>query len=123
MVATRKTKYPHIEWVDINADGTMVECAIMKKDEEGNIFFLPLTALDDIDRSRLANIVTNRNANNFELWDLMSQQTLGNGINALNYFHQLVKILTPQGKVITPSASVMGASAQVTAPTVEAPAE
>ena len=38
----------------------------------------------------------------------MSQRTLGNGVNALDYFHQLVKILTPSGEIMDPSATRMG---------------
>jgi hypothetical protein len=43
-----------------------------------------------------------------ELWDLMSNHTLGNGMNALTYFHQLVKVITPDGKITDPRAGRMG---------------
>lgn len=98
----QKSSLPHMEWMNIKNDGTLIECAIMKEDKQGNIYHIPITSLDDTDRSRLAKLITNRNAQNFELWDLMQQTTLGNGINALEYFHQLVKVLTPQGTIIDP---------------------
>lgn len=110
MVAVKKTNVPHIEWIDINGDGTMTECAVVKRDNQGNIYYVVLKNLDSVDRNRLANLVTNRNAKNFELWDLMSQTTLGNGVNALAYFHQLVKVLTPSGKIIEPGVGQMGYS-------------
>ena len=44
----------------------------------------------------------------YELWDLMSNVTLGNGVNALSFFHQVAKIITASGKVMRPSTSVMG---------------
>jgi hypothetical protein len=53
-----------------------------------------------IDKQRLRNIVMNRNAGLYELWDLMSQITLGNGVNALLYFNQLVKVRTAGGATV-----------------------
>lgn len=93
-------KYPHIEWLDLAGTGVATECAILKKDPSGNVFFFPLNALDLIDKKRLLDIVTNRNAHMYELWDLMSQITMRNGVNALVYFHQLAKVMTPSGQVI-----------------------
>lgn len=80
----------------------------MKKDGLGNVYFFPLNALDKIDKGRLARILSNRNATSFELWDLMSQITLNNGVNALTYFHQLVELITPNGKRMKPREGVIG---------------
>lgn len=102
-------EYPHVEWLELNGDGMLHECAIMKRDTFGNVFFFQVNNLDDIDRRRLAGMLADRNARQFALWDLMSQKTLGNGMNALAYFHQLVKVLTPHGKVVDPRSGVMGA--------------
>lgn len=101
MVNMKDSKYPHIKWLDLKDDGVMTECAIMRVDESNNdVYFFPLTGLDDIDKKRLFDIVTSRNATMFELWDLMKNTTLKNGVNALHYFHQLVKIRTDSGRVI-----------------------
>jgi len=116
-VRTGKGSLPHIEWIDLRGDGIMVECAVLKKDRLGNIYYIPVTSLDGIDKQRLARIITNRNANNFELWDLMSQITLNNGINALEYFHQLVKVISQDGVIMNPRAGVIGAGV------VKAPAQ
>lgn len=105
-------KYPHIEWLDLNANGVVTECAILKKDPEGNVFFFTLNSLDLIDKKRLLDIVTNRNAHMYELWDLMSQITMRNGVNALVYFHQLAKVLTPSGQVIECDPSRRGLALQ-----------
>jgi hypothetical protein len=75
------------------------------------VFFFKTNNLDSIDRQRLAGILADRNARSFELWDLMSQRTLGNGMNALAYFHQLVKVLSPQGKIIDPRQGQIGVAA------------
>lgn len=100
---------PHIYWIDLKGDGVFTECAVVKRDGLGNVYYFPLTALDDIDKRRLGRILTNRNATNFELWDLMSNITLNNGVNALTYFHQLVNVITPGGKIMKPREGVVGA--------------
>lgn len=113
-IAYRVEKSPrskHIEWIELNKDGILHECAILKRDSTGNVFYFKTNSLDTIDRQRLANIIADRNANAFELWDLMSQRTLGNGVNALAYFHQLVRVLTPQGKTIDPRQGQVGVAA------------
>jgi hypothetical protein len=100
--------YPHIAWIDLHKDGVLHECAILKQNGDGNILFFQVNSLDEIDRRRLAGILADRNASNFELWDLMAQKTLGNGVNALAYFHQLVKVLSPAGKIMDPKSGQIG---------------
>lgn len=126
MVQTVKSQYPHIEWIDLGSDGTLVECAIMKKDTTGNIYFFEVSKLDSIDRQRVLQIISDRNTNNFELWDLMANKVLGNGANALEYFHQLVKVITPSGKIINPQLGRIGAGSvkvpqKATATSTESP--
>lgn len=104
--------YPHVEWLPLHNNGTASECAIMARDSRNNTFFIELTSLDRIDKERMAKILTGRSASQFQLWDLMSQTTLGNGINALEYFHQYVKVLTPQGTVVRPQIGVTGMPVQ-----------
>lgn len=105
------SQYPHIEWLDLYEDGTLHECAVVKKDAVGNIYFIRLPNLDMVDKRRIANILTGRNAKNFALWDLLFQSTLGNGMNALDYFHQYVRIKTPRGQIIQPQVGTMGGAA------------
>lgn len=107
-VTTHKGDLPHIEWIDLKNNGVLVECAVMKKDARGNIYFIQTNVLDNTDRRRLGRILANRNAKNFPLWDLMSNITLNNGVNALEYFHQLVRIITPQGVVMSPRSGEVG---------------
>jgi hypothetical protein len=99
---------PHIYWIDLEGNGMFTECAVMKKDNLGNTYFFPLTALDNVDKGRLARIVQNRNANNFQLWELMEQITLNNGVNALDYFHQLVEMISSTGKRVRPKEGIIG---------------
>jgi len=104
---------PHVEWLDLQNNGIMHECAIMRVDEVGNKYFFPINNLDRIDKSRLVRILRDRNVQNFELWDLMSNVTLNNGVNALEYFHQLVKVLTPNGEIMIPKSGVRGAPSRI----------
>ena len=116
----KSTEHPHIEWIELHADGILHECAVLKRDGLGNVFYFKTNSLDTIDKQRLAAILSDRNANNFELWDLMSHRTLGNGVNALAYFHQLVKVLTPNGKTVDPQSGQVGVApvgTQAIAPT------
>lgn len=104
----KSPQHPHVEWIELNDDGILHECAVLKEDPQGNKLYFPVNHLDEIDRKRLAGILMDRNARNFELWDLMAQKTLGNGMNALAYFHQYVKVLTANGKILDPKAGQVG---------------
>lgn len=108
MIQSRPSQYPHVEWLDLQNNGIYVECAIMRKDNNGNIYFFEINHLDSIDKRRLLSIITNRNSNLYELWDLMSNITLKNGVNALTYFHQLVKVVSPSGQIYSPRSGVIG---------------
>ena len=103
-----KGKYPHIEWLDLGQNGVLVECAIMKREKNGDVYFFSLEQIDQIDKARLARIIRGRNAEMFDLYDLMSQVTLGNGVNALIYFQQLAKVRTASGQIFPASASRHG---------------
>lgn len=100
--------YHHVEWLELNKDGILHECVIMKRDQLGNVLFFKTNDLDDIDKRRLAGILSDRNAGSLELWELMMHKTLGNGVNALVYFSQLVKQLVPNGKVMDPRQGQVG---------------
>lgn len=104
----KSTDYPHVFWIELHNDGVLHECAVLKQSRDGNIMFFPINNLDNVDRQRIAGILMDRNAHNFELWDLMAQKTLGNGMNALSYFHQLVRVLTPGGKIMDPKSGQIG---------------
>lgn len=110
---------PHIWWIDLDGNGMFAECAVMKKDNLGNTYFFPLNALDGVDKGRLSRIVQNRNAKNFELWELMEQITLNNGVGALDYFHQLVEMISANGKRVRPQEGLVGTGMVDTRPNVD----
>jgi hypothetical protein len=119
-------KYKFLEWVDLEQNGILVECAIMQKFSNGDMYFFPISTMDDIDKRRFVNIITGRNSALYsELWRLLEQVTLGNGVNALIYFNQLVKVRTASGQIMPFGVGRMGAGTvvmqQVIPPVVEAP--
>ncbi len=107
----RPGKYSHTGWIDISGRGVWEEVAIMAIDAGGNVHFFPLVGLDRIDRQRFFGIITGRLADTFPLYELCAQVTLGNGINALTYFQQLVKVLTQSRQVIAPRVGQIGGMA------------
>lgn len=106
-------EYPHIHWIELYGDGVLHECAVLKKDGNGSLFFFQLNHLDEIDKRRLAGLLMDRNANSVELWDVAANKTLNNGVNALVYFHQLAKILSPNGKILDPRSGQVGTATGV----------
>lgn len=100
MRVVKSPEHPHVEWIELHNDGILHECIILKADKQGNKLMFPANHLDEIDRKRLGAILVDRNARNMELFEVMMSRTLGNGMNALSYFHQYAKILTPTGKMI-----------------------
>lgn len=101
---------PHVYRIDLKKDGILEEVIILKKDEyNGDIYYIASSDLDDLDKKRMIKILSRDNAKNLPLWDLLSREILGNGQNALEFFHQLAKIRTAQGKILPVGSGKMGA--------------
>jgi len=120
---------PYYVLVDLYDNGIGHEVIVMKEDKtNGDFYYIKVESLDDVDRKRMQTILMRRDARSLELWDLMSNITLGNGVNALEYFHQLVKIKTKSGKHISPTSGRRGMTVNIApdksqfAETGEAPA-
>jgi len=103
-----QTKYDHIFLADVKSQGVLEECAVLKEFANGDIAFFPVNNMDTLDKQRLLSIVTHRNAKMMPLWDLMRGVTLKNGRNALDYFHQYVKVRTVSGVMLLPRAGQTG---------------
>lgn len=97
-VQVPKSKFRHIEYVDINDDGLLEEIAVVKRWDDGSLAYIEIALLDKIDKERVKAIVTGPHSDRYELWELMDQVRLKNGLNALKYFHSnLVKIKRAEG--------------------------
>jgi len=107
-------KLPHVQWVDLEDNGVAVEVIVVKRDKNtGDLYHIRTDELDDIDKNRMIRILQRRDSGRYELWDLLANTTLGNGMNALEFFHQLVKVLTPSGQLLVPSAGRTGIALKV----------
>lgn len=99
------TRLNHIFLCDIDDTGLLREIAVVKKTADGSIFYIDIEPLHQIDKARLKKIVSSPHADKYELWDLMSQSRLSNGMNALDFFHSnCVKVKRPKGAVSTTSS-------------------
>lgn len=107
-VTTYEGKWPHTKWIDLKNDGVMNECAVLKEDGFGNIYYIEIPALDAIDKDRIGRMIGGPRAREIPLWETMAQTTLRNGMNGLDYFHQLVKVITPEGVIMNPRVGAVG---------------
>lgn len=87
----------HIEYQDVDGTGVLKEVAVVKRWEDGSFSYIETGILDNIDRSRLKAILVSPHADKYELWELLSMSKINNGMNALDYFHQLTKKKTVKG--------------------------
>ena len=105
----QRQQYRHYVSMDLYGNGIAHNVLLVKEDEEnGDVYFIKETDLDEVDKARMRQILTKRHANTMPLWEAMAQVTLKNGKNALDYFHQLVKVRTSSGQIINPSAARRG---------------
>lgn len=96
-------QFPHIAAVDLFGKQTATEVAVMAIDRRNlDLYFIRLDQLDPIDIKRLRQIILSRDSARYPLWDLMSQKTLPNGMNALEFFQQFVKLRTVGGQILRP---------------------
>lgn len=106
-IEKRQTNLRHVFLIDWDDAGIFKEVAVVKEDEgDGTIYGILVDTLHPIDQSRLKKIVTSQHADKYPLWELMSQMTLKNGYNALDFFHaNYVKVKRPRGAVVGGSLS------------------
>lgn len=92
----------HVKFMDVNNDGLLEEIAVVKQWDDGSFSYVLVTALSNLNKGRLKALVTSQHADKYQLWEIMSQSKLSNGLNALDFFHNnFVKIFRPQGSLAT----------------------
>lgn len=101
-IEKRPTSLHHVFLIDWANDGIFKEIALVKEDaNDGTLYGIEVDKLHPIDKSRLKRIVTNQHADKYPLWEIMSQITLKNGYNALDFFHaNYVRIKRPRGAAV-----------------------
>jgi len=108
--------YKHYRSMDIYGNGVGYNVVIVKEEDNGDVYFIKEEDLDGIDVRRMQSILQRRDADRNPLWDVLSQVTLKNGMNALEYFHQLVQVRTSSGQIISPSNTRQGMRRNLNAP-------
>lgn len=99
-------QFAHIAAVDLYGKQYATEVAVMAIDaRNGDLYFIRLDHLDQIDIKRLRQIILARDSARYALWDLMSNKTLPNGMNALEFFQQFVMVRTAGGEILKPGSA------------------
>lgn len=101
-------EFKHVQYLDLYGNGVLKEAVVVKTEVNGDKHFIQTDLLDVIDLERLRHILDKRDSNLYPMWDLMSQTMLRNGMNALEYFDQLVLIKTAAGPIIRRSNANSG---------------
>lgn len=105
----RKTSMHHVELLDVDDTGTLREIAVVKRDDDGTLHYVDIDSLANIDKGRLKKVLMSPHVDKYPLWELLSQATLSNGLNALDYFHSnFIKVKRPAGARAS-SESIFGA--------------
>lgn len=93
----------HVKMADLYNNGIAYEIVVVQENKStGDLFFIKTMDLDEIDMERMRRILRRREADRLAVWDLLDTITLPNGVNALEYFHQLVLVKTLSGEIIKP---------------------
>lgn len=88
----------HVEYLDIDGSGIKTEVAVLKREENGDVYYINLEQLAPIDLSRIKKIIMSQHADKYDLYELMAMNKLSNGINALDFFHtNFAKVLRANG--------------------------
>lgn len=93
------TPLHHVFYVDVADNGQFKEVAVVKEWPNGSLSYIDIALIDNVDRGRLKRILQSPHADKYALWELMSQDRLSNGKNALDYFHQMVRTKKAPGHV------------------------
>lgn len=88
----------HVFLCDTDDSGLLKEILLVKKFQDGTIYYVDIDPLHNIDKGRIKKIITSQHADKYECWELLSMSKLSNGMNALDFFHSNnVKIKRPRG--------------------------
>lgn len=99
----------HLRMVDLYNNGVEYEVIVVQYNKyNGDLYYIKVMDLDEIDSERMRRILRRRDADRLEVWDLLDTITLTNGVNALEYFNQLVLVRTQSGEIMKPDARRRG---------------
>lgn len=106
-------RVPHIAEADIEGNGVGIAIAVVGINPSNkDLMYIRLDRLDQIDLRRLTQILQSRDSARWPLWDLLLQRTLPNGQNAMDFFHQLVRVRTVSGITAGIPGNTVGGTGQ-----------
>jgi hypothetical protein len=110
-IEKRATSLNHVFLIDWHDDGILREIIVVMEDNVGSIYGIEVNRLHPIDKGRLKKVITSIHADKYQLWQLLADSRLPNGMNALDFFHaNYVKVKRPRGSI---GALSMGTMADV----------
>lgn len=109
-VRFQASKFSHVYWADIKGNGLIEEVVVIAHAPNGTVWFVPVNSLDHIDRARMFRLINDRTSTMLPLYEIMSHTRLNNGVNALEYFHQITKMMTPGGVITRVNSGYLGAN-------------
>lgn len=102
LIELHPTKLPHIFHCDIDDTGLLREIAVVKQLKDGTLYYIDIEPQHPVDKARLKKAVMSQYAAERPLWEILSNITLSNGMNALDFFHSnCVKVKRPKGAKVT----------------------
>lgn len=101
----------HVYNIDWDDNGILREVAVVKELSDGTIRGILVDQLHAIDRKRLQRFITSQHADKYELWELLANGKLSNGMNALDFFHyNYIKEKRPRGAIMGGGISMLSTS-------------
>jgi hypothetical protein len=80
----------------------------VKRWDDGSVSYIDVALLDNIDKGRIKYVIDGVHSDKYPLFELLSQARLSNGLNALDYFHPVVKIKRAPGHINTSGGGGLG---------------
>lgn len=100
-ITLHPTALRHVFYMDVNDDGQLREVFVVKKWEDGSVSYIDVASLDTIDKGRIKKVVLGQHADKYAGWELLDMERLSNGLNGLDYFHQVTKLKRMPGSINT----------------------
>lgn len=113
-IEKKPTSLHHVFLIDWHDDGILREVVVVMEDPHGSIYGIEVNRLHPIDKKRLKKVISSMHADKYQLWELLVESRLNNGMNALDFFHEnYIVVKRPRGAI---GAMSMGGSMTTTTP-------
>lgn len=94
----------HIDLMELDESGIKREVAVLKRWKDGSVSYIQVDTLDKYDVGRIRSAIEGPLGDKYELHEILALTKLNNGMNALDFFHQLAKVKRPDGTRALPQS-------------------